>query len=52
MNPEGVLDGPWTALLHRAPTFALARRTPGRVELLAGLGMRPQEFHGLPLPQG
>ncbi|WAS99312.1 hypothetical protein [Nannocystis punicea] len=47
-----LLDGPWTALLVRAPTFALGRRTPTHVELLAGLGMRPRDASGLPLPDG
>ena len=47
-----LLDGPWTALLVRAPTFTLARRTPARVELLAGLGMRPRDAADLPLPPG
>lgn len=47
-----LLDGPWTALLVRAPTFTLARKTPARVELLVGLGMRPQDAADLPLPEG
>ena len=44
--------GPWTALLYRAPTFTLARRTPARLELLVGLGMHPRDARDLPLPEG
>ncbi|MCA9637694.1 MAG: hypothetical protein KC420_16825, partial [Myxococcales bacterium] len=46
---SGLLDGEWVALLYRTPTFA---KTPARVALMVGLGMRPKTLKGLPLPAG
>jgi len=48
---ERLLDGPWTLMLVRTATFGFPS-APLRLELLVGLGMRPKDSKGLPLPEG
>ena len=51
LRHEGMLDGPWTLALYRVPTFG-RKRTPRRVELLTGIGMRPKDSKRAPPPEG